>query len=545
MKKIKVPIALIVSIFAAALLPQLMVAGVVNSSQTISSRGAIAKAAVVYSVSIDSLLQPLRVGIPTLISGHLSTTAHANYPDLPICIEYSQDQSYWLNISNVTADSIGNFETTFSFIASGTYFVRAECSNQVNIISLFVADRIVSLDGSGDSTNIQTAIDSLSDSGGIVYIRSGLYNLQGYSIVLRSNLTLFGSGIDRTIFMLYPTIHYSSMSVEDAITSKTDISNVHLENFTIIQNAVPLNHHGGVVLRGGKNYNITLRNLKVTDASGDGISIQRFENLLIENCILERAWTGILFQNGSTVSIRSNIVKNTVGDVILSGQRIINAVVEDNYLESVGDTGIDVSSGQGGPHEAVTVRSNTLKNAGGIRITNSIDVQVTDNVIENGEIGVDAGLGRPIDILVQGNHIVSNGRVGIGFYGAQNSSALSNTINMLSPTDPTQEQVGMLLAIWTSGQIINNTILNSAQCGIDFGGWKLGGDCNITIINNRIQEFGEYGIYDDNQPQNNVLIENNIITSTRSSAKKAIYTENPLNEWIIQGNTLQPPSMLG
>jgi hypothetical protein len=55
----------------------------------------------------------------------------------------------------------------------------------------------------------------------------------------------------------------------------------------------------------------------VTDVSGGGIAVHRYSNLLIENCMIERVWTGIVVgSNGSDALIRGNIIKNTSGDGI-------------------------------------------------------------------------------------------------------------------------------------------------------------------------------------------------------------------------------------
>jgi hypothetical protein len=433
----------------------------------------------------------------------------------------------------VTAKSDGTFETAFAFPSSGTYFVRATCGNQVNSYSQLLVDRFVNLNGLEDSVDIQTAIDSLPSTGGIVYIRSGLYDLKGNSLMLRSDLTLIGDGTDRTIVRLFPTMHDESMGVADAITSGTDITNLLVENFTVVQNAVPLNHHGGIDLRGSANNDIAVRNMKITDVSGPGIGVNNdYINLLIENCIVERAWTGISFGGGENALIRGNTIIDMTGDGIFPEVSSSNVIIENNYLENIGDTAIDISCPPPA-HEHIIVKNNTIVN-GLIRVSNAIDVQVIDNRVQYGEINVDAGQGRPIDVKIIGNQIVSTGKAAIGFYGAANSSAENNIIKM-EPPSPNATQSGIVAAIWGTGLTINNTILNSANYGIDFGGWALGGGNSITIRSNTIQNFGNFGIYDDNLHQETVYVEYNMFMSNNAPSS-AIFAENPANHWIITGN---------
>jgi parallel beta-helix repeat protein len=525
--------AAIIAIALATILLTHTTAGLLSTTQTIPSNGTIT--APVLSLTIGSSSNPAKAASPILISGQIATAG--NYSNLSIDIQYSQDQSTWHNISTVTTNSDGTFETAFAFPSSGTYFVRATCGDQVNFYSQLVVDRFVNLNGSEDSVDIQTAIDSLPSTGGIVYIRSGLYDLEGNSLVLRSDLTLIGDGIDRTIVRLFPTMHDESMGVADAITSETDITNLLVENFTVVQNVVRLNHHGGIVLRGSANNNIAVRNMKITDVSGPGIGLGTYNNLLIENCIVERAWTGINLYGGENALIRGNVVINTAGDGIYPQVHASNVIIENNYLENIGDTAVDVcgfASWGSLSEKHIVVRNNTIKN-GPIRVTNAIDVQVINNRIQYGEINVDGGQGTPVDVKIIGNQIVSTGRAAIAFYGAANSSAENNIIRM-EPPSPNVTQSGIIAAIWGTGRIINNTILNSANYGIDFGGWALGSGNNITIMNNTIQDFGNFGIYDDNKHQETVYVENN--TFIYNAKATAIFVEDPANHWIITGNIL-------
>lgn len=489
---------------------------------------------------VGSSQNPSKIGSSVLISGSILQEGNTDFPNSPVEIEYLRDQILWQEISTVNADSAGLFKVQYVFPLSGKYTIRAICDGQEITFVHIVADSFVNPSGSEDFVDIQSAIDSLPATGGLVYVRSGLYDLGGKPLVLRSNLTLIGDGIDKTVVRLYPTLTNGSSNVEDEMTSDSEIDNVDVENFTLIQNVIPQNHHGGIVLRGQESQNITIADLKVTTTSGAGISIPNFENLLIEHCIIENTWTGITFNDGSNGTIRGNIITNTTGDAIGSGRHVTDIVIESNEIENVGDTGIDISSQSwvtgNQPHERIVARNNTLENCG-VRVTNSIDVLIEQNNIENGTISIDAGQGTPINVSVVGNNIVSEGSYGIGFKGASNSLAENNTI-IMEQQSTSGNQSGIIAAIWGTGLIINNTIINPANFGIDFGGWALGGSSNITISKNIIRDFGNFGIYDDDKKQDLVYIEENIITSSKEGAGPAILTQYPSNQWLISNNIL-------
>ena len=491
--------------------------------------------------AVGSSPNPSKIGSSVLISGSILQKGNTDFPNSSVEIEYSRDQTLWQDISTVNADSAGLFEVQYVFPLSGRYTIRAMCDGQEITFEHIVADSFVNLSGSENFVDIQSAIDSLPAQGGLVYVRSGFYDLEGKSLVLRSNLTLIGDGIDKTVVRMYPTLSNGSWNVEDEITSNSEIDNVDVENFTLIQNVIPQNNHGGIVLRGQENQNITITDLKITTTSGAGISVPNFRNLLIEHCIIENTWTGITFNDGSNGTIRDNIVTNTTGDAIGSGRHVTDIVIESNEMENVGDTGIDISSQSwvtgNQPHERVVARNNTLENCG-VRVTNSVDVLIENNNIENGTISIDAGQGTPINVSVVGNSIVSEDSYGIGFKGASNSLAENNTV-IMEKQSTSFNQSGIIAAIWGRGLIINNTIINPANFGVDFGGWALGGSGNITISKNIIRDFGSFGIYDDDRKQDQVCIEDNIITSNKEGAGPAILIQYSSNQWQVSNNILR------
>jgi parallel beta-helix repeat protein len=435
------------------------------------------------------------------------------------------------------ANDEGKFETEFQFPSSGNYFVKATFDSLETTYSQLAVDLTVSQNGMGDTSNIQAAIDA-APQGGTVYIQSGTYDLLGKYLLLKNNVSLIGAGVDQTIIRLHPAKQNTSASF--VIYSSETLKNLHLENFTIIQNAYGYANHcvpGGIGLEGSQNIDITIRNVRITDVSGEAIFVHNYSNMLIENCIVERAWTGIAPQIGSNAIIRNNTIISTNGDGIFTQIQASNVTIQNNYLENIGDTAIDItgSVSWGLQSEAnVTARDNIIVN-GTVRVSNAIDVQLINNNIQNGQIIVDGGAGSPIRIKVNGNSVVSYGTVGIGFRGAVYSSAENNIIEMKNAgTNITQS--GITAAIWQEGLISNNTILNPANYGIDFAGWGLGSGQNITISDNIIQNFGTYGIYDNEKYIMNVYIQNNIFET--SSPDAMAVKECAANQWILSNNSV-------
>jgi hypothetical protein len=471
---------------------------------------------------------------------------------------------------------------TLTFIFSlGVLQVYSTLSSTISISSYGSIKQayhfVVALDGSGDFTDIQSAIDAVpASANGIIEIKEGLYDLNPNlkypykSIVVKSNLIIRGAGIDRTIIRSFPTKQQPGSSTRAmSITSQGDIENLVIEDLTVIQNGSPDNLGWSCIdLRGGSNTNVVIRNVKVTDVTGAGIAVPKFNNLVIENCIIENVWTGIALNGGTNGLIKGNKILNTAGDGIFpqttsSNVSVTDTIIENNYLENIGDTGIDITSVAGRPpHERIIAQRNTLKNAS-IRVSYAYNIKIIENVIENSSICIDAGQGTPINITVGKNKITTSGKVGIAFYGAQDSQALNNEIYMTTPAQSVV-QSGISAAIWSNGVIEGNVIAGAANYGINFAGWRVGGGSQITIRGNTLIDFGDIGIYDDGLNQGPVLIENNTIWDRHNPfiSRYGIRTDYESNKWTIRynrvyagsiayisapksnvyGNTYEPPS---
>jgi hypothetical protein len=407
----------------------------------------------------------------------------------------------------------------------------------------------VALDGSGNFKDIQSAINAVpSGSTALILVKAGTYVLNPTTstskpTIVKSGITIRGSGIDKTIIKCFPTMQPAGSNRRaPAFLSTSSLSNFVLEDMTIIQNGTPDNlGYNAIDLRGDSNTNIRLSNLKVTDAFGACISVNSFNGLTVENCQLVRAWTGISMSGGRSAVVRGNIVSNTKGNGVFTqvhGYQIVSGVViEDNRIENAGDTGIDITSVSSvGYHSDVTIQRNTLVNSH-IRVSGTKHVKILDNTLTGGKsvINVDAGQLRPIDIVIQGNYVTTSRDKGIRIAGAQDCVIQGNQITMLTPT--LRPQTGISVASYGTVLVEGNTISSPADYGIDFCGWWIS-DHTMTIKGNTILNPGKIGIYDNGKGQGAVVVDSNIIWDKKQPFVSiyGIRTDYTDNKWTIKYN---------
>ena len=414
---------------------------------------------------------------------------------------------------------------------------------------------VVAADGSGDFVDIQEAIDALPSYGGVVFIKRGLYDLNpklSYpfrQIVLRDNVSLIGEGIDQTIIRMFPELQPVESSVRMDITAVNGYTqNLLIENLTFMQNGTPDNLGSNALSFRGLGYgpfhnlsNIVIRSVKIVNGYGAGIKVAKGTNITIEKCIVETAWTGMVVVDSQQVQIRDNTIVNCTGDGIFPSDTCRYVMIENNRLENIGDTAIDITSRSDlQPNEKIIVRNNYVKNGRHIRITNSKDVQIINNSLENTNIHADSGQGRPINIIISNNYVVTNSRYGIAFLGARDCVASKNFIEMLSP-EPNVVQSGIIAAIVGKGLIDNNTVIGAANYGISFAGYGLGSSTNLTITRNKLINFDDIGIWDDGKKQGGtVYIEDNILWDQRNPfvSKYGIRTDCESNKFMIAYNII-------
>ena len=406
--------------------------------------------------------------------------------------------------------------------------------------------------------DIPTAINSVPpEEFAEVFVRAGRYVLNPTpkwppnQIIVRPNLYLHGEGIDKTIIEFTPAdaspiradVICNIPYTEIGKTTK-DIYNWTLEDLTVNQYATPDNKGSSLIcLRSGSHSGITFRRVKALNAFGAGLAPSNSTNVTVEDCIVDKVWTGINLANVSFADVRRNTVTNVSGDAIFPQGTCKAVNIEYNTIEVVGDVAIDVTGASGQPpHQAVKVRHNRIK-YGGMRISNAVDTEIIDNSIEYGSISIDAGAGRPVNTLLEDNRILSSRKVGLGCYGAEKVTARRNRIIMTTP-EAGVVQSGLVAAVWGTGLFEENEI-NGGDYGIDFGGWALSGGSDITFTGNKIFDFRNVGIYDNAKNQGPIKILENQIWTEKTTARWGILTDYEANPWIITHNALKVRNLLG
>jgi len=155
----------------------------------------------------------------------------------------------------------------------------------------------VALDGSGDFTSIQEAVDS-AKKGDTVFLKPGAYP-QGLTIHSKEKIKLIGAGVDKVTMLgredLVGVLHVGKWPY-----GATDIE---ISGLTI-------NEHGGHALGIFNGKGITLRNLHVKGM----LFGQQVEDVRIEDCVIGGSeTTGVQFSDSQAVLVGNVIHDNDHG----------------------------------------------------------------------------------------------------------------------------------------------------------------------------------------------------------------------------------------
>ncbi len=466
---------------------------------------------------------------------------------------------------------IANLNTSLTALQEKYNAVLDNLTCQKSTIHLTVPD---------DFIQIQDAIDSIPlGKTGDIHIRAGTYIpgiKQGWTSLIRikSNIIIYGDGINETI--IKRSRSKGGNSDLDIIGTPPGVScfNVTISDLTLDGNygALPPNSGGSCIAlshdMNDSHRGIIFNRVAAINARAGftgrnliGSSYTDF-GVLVDGCYSSNVFTNCDFINSIYVIIRGNEFRNTYGDrgkgstggdAIFAESTTVYLPkgsdgschywnITGNHTLNTGDTAIDISSsahsGTGlPPHTMMIVKGNHIVN-GDVRISGAHDVWFENNIVDQGsgikgEIDADAGESQPVGLHINGNVVRTKGDYGIRLSLARNVECTNNTITFIGYS---QNQVGIRAGIRGTGVIAFNTIVNSTNEGIDFCDTLLDDDIESLIIRgNTILNMGGYGIYDNDFPQNNVIIIGNRIFS--NNGKYAVYTGYKYNNWIIVNNS--------
>ena len=232
-----------------------------------------------------------------------------------------------------------------------------------------VATAVVATDGTGDFTDIQTAIDSLPSGGGVVYIKEGTYTLTTGLTVTTDNVAIVGAG-KSTIINTTSNIPLISVTGDDF-----RIENVFFQGndtgFT--QVGIKLSSVASGLIEG----------CWVEDMGAQGIHISVLTDcIIINNIVSSNSWEGINIVNADRVIVKDNICTSNGRDGISVGGD--NCIVVGNICRANTENGIELP---------------------GINLKNIIN---GNQLIDNGDFGIKITNASSDDTILVGNIIRGN-----------------------------------------------------------------------------------------------------------------------------------------
>lgn len=222
----------------------------------------------------------------------------------------------------------------------------------------------VALDGSGDFTSIQEAVDS-AKKGDTVFLKPGAY-AQDLTIHSKDKIKLIGAGVDKVTMLgrddLVGVLHVGKWPY-----GATDIE---ISGLTI-------NEHGGHALGIFNGKGITLRNLRVKGM----LFGQQVQDVRIEDCVIGGSeTTGVQFSDSQAVLV-GNVIHDNDHGVNIAGKsdvRLERNVILRSLFEAV------VVNDKA---KASLVGNTLVKNGGGAAFLGASQSDASGNVIGLNKVG--------------------------------------------------------------------------------------------------------------------------------------------------------------
>ncbi len=223
----------------------------------------------------------------------------------------------------------------------------------------------VALDGSGEFSSIQEAVDS-ARKGDTVLIKAGSY-AQDLTIHSKEKIKIIGEGTDKVVLMgrreMVGVLHVGKWPY-----GATDIE---ISGLTI-------NEHGGHALGIFNGNRITLRQVHVKGM----VFAQQVQDVRIEECQIGGSeTTGIHFSDSQAIMVRNLIHDNDHGVNVTgkSSVRLEHNIITKNLFEAV------VVSDQA---KAVLINNTLVKNGGGAAFLGLSENEVSGNIFSLNRIGL-------------------------------------------------------------------------------------------------------------------------------------------------------------
>ncbi len=222
----------------------------------------------------------------------------------------------------------------------------------------------VSLDGTGDFTSIQEAVDS-AKKGDTVFLKPGAY-AQDLTIHSKDSIKLIGAGVDKVTMLgredLVGVLHVGKWPY--------GATNIEISGLTI-------NEHGGHALGIFNGKGITLRNLHVKGM----LFGQQVQDVRIEDCMIGGSeTTGVQFSDSQAVLV-GNVIHDNDHGVNVAGKsdvRLERNVIIRSLFEAI------VVNDKA---KASLVGNTLAKNGGGVAFLGASQSDASGNVIGLNKVG--------------------------------------------------------------------------------------------------------------------------------------------------------------
>jgi hypothetical protein len=293
-------------------------------------------------------------------------------------------------------------------------------------------------DGTGDQTEINSAITSLS-SGGIVYLKQGTYNLSGAITMDNPGVILMGSGV-KTV--LYKATNFNANMI-NVTANNTEVRDLKVDG----NRTVMLSDNQGVSV--SNTSLVKLDQLFVTDIMHHGINTPSSSNVIISRCYSQNTGSpsvvgadgvGIIAgDNAENIKIIDCTTSNTgyhgiqvytdtrrafisnchvtnpgqtlsTGDALKINPDCDDIHVTNSYFGSGPNNGLLTATDGPGPIRGLLVENSTFEGFDntGIRLDGPTDVVIKGNNIRNNGVTASASVDYGIRINIGNSSVVAN-----------------------------------------------------------------------------------------------------------------------------------------
>ena len=244
---------------------------------------------------------------------------------------------------------------------------------------------VVALDGSGDAESVQEGIKMLPSTGGVVYVKNGVYEISDTITFGKANVTLFGTG------------RATQIKLKVALADNSSLIDMQTNSYVTVES----------VYINGNNLG----------TSTDGIRIGNATGCIVRNCYVENCTDIGIIANAVTTSdiftlITGNIIKDCEHGILLLNSS--KCVVSGNHSYSNNGIGIAVqNSGSTNPN-SVIVSNNVCALNGNTAGDHGILLTECDNCIIEGNVcigNLDNGIfiqAHPVTAATCNQNIVAN-----------------------------------------------------------------------------------------------------------------------------------------